>query len=217
MANLQSCMGSYRQGANLYYRLILLALLPLVIIGGTTGQATAHGGGTPQLTNVAAGPYRLYAWSTPEPWRVGEVHLSIAVTQAASGDQAATGQIEVPVTDVAIEVTFTQVGANRATAVVSAAPQALINEFYYEADTNLPTGGRWEVTVHVAGTEGSGSATFEVDVLPASTVNWGLIGGAAIILLAILALALVWSRQPSVAAQSAQRSSRRSSGSTTPE
>ena len=40
----------------------------------------AHGGGTSQLSNAEAGPYRVFAWTTPEPWRAGEVHVTVAVT-----------------------------------------------------------------------------------------------------------------------------------------
>ncbi|MEZ4620844.1 MAG: hypothetical protein R2867_35780 [Caldilineaceae bacterium] len=68
----------------------------------------AHGGGTPRLTDVAAGPYRVFTWTQPEPLRVGEVHLTIGLTHdAAHAITATDSAMTQPVTDAAVIVRFT--------------------------------------------------------------------------------------------------------------
>jgi hypothetical protein len=176
--------------------------------------ALAHGGGTPRLTAEPAGPYRLYAWSEPDPWRVGEAHLSIAVTQPGSGDgPPSIARAETPVADAELVVAFIPLAAPQDSVEVRATQQVLLNDFYYEADTDLSVPGPWRVTIAATGAEGTGSAAFELDVLPKRTLNWFLIGTAAAALALLLGLIVVWSRmrQP---ARPAPRPTRRANRST---
>lgn len=173
----------------------------------------AHGGGTPRLTNVPIGPYHLYAWSEPEPWRVGEVHLSLAVTQPNPQDNSS--QIEIPVTDVDIIVTYTPmlngaIDPSHAPVVVRAERQQFLSDFYYEADPTLTRVGDWQITVDVTGPAGSGSTDFMMETLPAHTLNWGLVGGAGVVVVVILGLIAVWSRsqQPAQSAHHPRRDHR---------
>src|SRR5215203_6879478 len=95
------------------WRLTLAIVIGLISSLFTTPldtPASAHGGGTPRLTAVPTGPYRLYAWSEPEPWRVGQVHLSLAVTKP--NPDTTSNQVEMPVTDVDITVTYTPMRDN---------------------------------------------------------------------------------------------------------
>lgn len=175
--------------------LLVCALFPAPLL--------AHGGGTPQLTSVEAGPYRVYAWTEPEPWRVGEAHLSIAVTKP-NPDGTST-QVELPVTDADIQVTFTPVTDPSAAIVVQGTHETLLENIYYEADTILPSEGDWIVTIVVQGVEGSGEAGFTLEALPPRTINWSLVGAAGGVLVVLLALMAVWSRaQQSAAPQTAR-------------
>jgi hypothetical protein len=166
-------------------------LAVLLLIAMPALPAAAHGGGTPQLTAAPAGPYRLFAWTTPEPWRVGEAHTTVAVTQPdvegrdtpISGAQvtvvyAATEGASQPIRVTAVEGSGAQVG-------------------FYEADAVLPAAGAWQVTILVSGPAGSGEAAFAHSVLPAeSGVNWTLVGlGAGALLVAGIWLAAQWSRR----------------------
>ena len=79
---------------------VLLANLPF----RRHSAAVAHGGGTPRLTNAEAGPYRVYAWSEPDPLLAGDVHLSVVLTvpaesRPADPTQRSGTQVEEPVTD----------------------------------------------------------------------------------------------------------------------
>lgn len=157
----------------------------------------AHGGGTPRLTSVPVGPYRLYAWSEPEPWRVGQVHLSLAVT--IPNPDSASNQIEMPVTDVDVTVTYTPISNNliepsMAPIVMQAVRQEFLSDFYYEADPTLTRQGDWQIHVDVSGPEGSGSTQFLMETLPERTLNWTLIASAGGVLVLIIALIAIWSR-----------------------
>jgi hypothetical protein len=156
----------------------------------------AHGGGAPQLTGEEAGPYRLYAWTSPDPWRAGDVHIDIAVAQPAL--QGA----EVPVTDASVRLRLTGPDNGQPIEMV-AQPLEILNSFYYEADFELPAPGLWQVDIQVATPDGEGSAGFTVEALPPRTVNWLLVGGGALVFVAATALWAMWSN-PGNAPQSRQ-------------
>jgi hypothetical protein len=172
--------------------------------------AFAHGGGTPRLTNEPAGPFRVYAWTEPEPWRAGEVHLSLAVTvpnENASNQPGA--QVEVPVTDADIRVTYRPVEGEPI--VVEATRQTTLGNFYFEADTVLPAPGLWQIEIAIDGQQGTGSTQFQLEALPPRTINWTLVASAGGVLLILIALIGVWSRiqQPTPAAHKPRPGARR--------
>jgi len=171
--------------------LSLLAGLSLVILSSMPA-AYAHGGGAPQLTNAEAGPYRLFAWTQPEPWRVGEAHISIAVTLPPAADAVVNegvtnNALDTPVIDAVVMVMLAPANDSGQSLTVDALPQEQLGILYYEADADLPVNGDWRVTVQITGPEGSGSAEFVTEVLPTrsgSTLH--ALGG---LILAVLALA----------------------------
>jgi hypothetical protein len=168
---------------------ILLASLPKTLL--------AHAGGTPRLTNAEAGPYRIYAWTDPEPWRVGEVHTSLAVTKVNT-DRSANSPVEVPVTDAEVTVTFTPVAGGEPI-TVQATSQASLADYYFEAVAQLPSDGDWNVTIGIDGEEGPGQASFSLDVLPARSINWLIVAGTGV---GLIALVGVWANLQKPAAPS---------------
>ncbi len=150
--------------------LLLAALLP-------AAPLSAHGGGKQQLAGEVAGPYRLYAWSSPDPWRVGEAHTTVAVTRLLP-----TGE-ETPVTGLQVFVTYSQ-GEQRQR--IAAVEQSGAQAGYYEADNAVAAAGEWRVTIEVAGADGQGTAGFVESVLPANQFNWWLIGGGVLLVLLLL-------------------------------
>lgn len=176
---------------------LFVSLLSSLFALSTEQPLYAHGGGTPRLTSVPVGPYRLYAWSEPEPWRVGQVHLSLAVTKP--NPDTNSNQIEIPVTDVDITVTYTPMKDNEIDpsvepTVVTAVRQEFLSDFYYEADPILTREGDWQITVNVDGPEGTGSTQFDMQTLPERSLNWTLIAGAGGLLVVIIVLIALWSR-----------------------
>jgi hypothetical protein len=128
---------------------------------------------------------------------VGQVHLSLAVTKP--NPDTNSNQVEMPVTDVDITVTYTAIGDNGVDTsvepvVVTAVRQEFLSDFYYEADPILTREGDWQITVDVTGPDGSGSTQFEMETLPEQGINWTLIAGAGTLLVVILGLIAVWSR-----------------------
>lgn len=154
--------------------------------------ANAHGGGTPRLTNAPLGPYRVYAWSEPEPWRVGDVHLSLAVTQP--NPDTTSNQVEIPVMNPDLLVTFTPLDGSSAPIVVTPIRQTFLGDFYFEADTLLPTAGSWNIMIAVTGEDGAGSTDFQMEALPPRTINWMLVASAAGLLVVLVVLIAIWSR-----------------------
>lgn len=167
-----------------------IGLIALVLF--TSSITHAHGGGAPQLTNADAGPYRLFAWTQPEPWRAGEVHISVGVTlPPAAGttvDEGVTNNaLDTPVTDAIVVVTLTPANGVGQSLTVEALPLEQLGSLYYEADAILPTAGEWRVRVDVTGPEGHGSADFVTQVLPArSNKMLYALGGLVAALLALV-------------------------------
>lgn len=128
----------------------------LCLVGAT---ARAHGGGTPQLTNEAVGPYLLSVWSNPNPAVVGQLHLTLALADAESG---------APITEAEVMVAARQ-GDTTLTAVATH-EGALVPEFY-EADFDLPRTGEWQFDIVIEGETGSGQAGFTLAV-EAGATNW---------------------------------------------
>lgn len=150
-------------------RSLLLFALLFVLPATTT---LAHGGGTPQLIQAPAGPYEVYAWTNPTPVRVGTLHVTVALTDPASGE---------PVLDVPVEVI-----ASPADGAPIASPathdQATIKS-YYETDLEIPSEGPWQVTISFQAPQGPGEASFDLDVQPRSFTNWLVIGIAGLVLI----------------------------------
>lgn len=183
-------------------RLAVFALALSLALTLPPNIARGHGGGTPRITNQEIGPYRLYAWTQPEPIRVGEAHLTIAVTQAAD-DRAQPAQVETPVTDADVVVTFTPANASGQEIKVRANTASSLGDVYYEADAVLPSAGAWVISIAVEGRDGGGRGGFDVTVEAARRLNWTLVGIGGILL--VTALALIAMRAGRRAPQPAQR------------
>lgn len=143
--------------------------LILVLALGWQPVAQAHGSGTPQLVNVAAGPYQVWVWSMPEPVRVGEMHISLAVAQPE------------PAAPLDVEILLTPDDGASPPIRQSTVRQTRLFEEYYESDFILPTVGSWQANIAINGPAGAATSNFAFDVLPPHQVNWTLIlwGGMA--------------------------------------
>lgn len=141
-------------------------------------RAAAHGIGTPQVLNAAAGPYLLSAWTDPDPLRADETHVVVAVTDPDTREPI--------ITDVEVTVTMTSL-ADPATVLTEVAGADNVNRLLFAAEFNDRVGaGRWRVDLRASGARGLGEGvSFEVDVAPARGFNWlwlGVGGLAAVVL-----------------------------------
>jgi hypothetical protein len=156
----------------------LLRLLPALLILVACiwpGPAQAHGGGTPQLVQTPSGPYQVYAWTNPDPARVGVLHVTVALVEPAT---------QQPVLNAAVEV-LAEASQDSQSVSVAATHENAVVKTYYEADLDLPSPGAWQITVAHSDAAGAGSASFALDVKPA-VFNWRPIAVGAV--LALIAL-----------------------------
>lgn len=150
----------------------------------TVAPVLAHGGGKQQIAGEPSGPYRIYVWSSPDPWRAGDAHTTVAVTRLLDSGE------ETPASGLQVFVTYEQ-GAQSER--IPAIEQVGALQGYYEADNTLATAGEWQATVEVSGADGAGTVRFVETVLPANEFDWWLIGGG--VLLALLLLGFFGTRK----------------------
>jgi len=159
-------------------------LCALGLFTATPEISRAHGGGTPQLSDVSAGPFRLFVWTSPDPWRAGgEAHVTAAVTVLDTAGQT------IPVADATVVLDLIPVDTPERAIVLALSPVAGAGVGFYEGDTSLSQAGEWEVSVKIAAAAGVGDASFAYQVLPGSQSTWPFWLGTA---LAILALVGYW-------------------------
>lgn len=154
---------------------LLLLLVPLT---------AAHGGGTPQLVNEPVGPYWLSVWTSPEPPRAGEpLHLTLALAEPGTGREAGA-----PVLGATVTISLAAAQGSAAPLTVAATNANSANRLFYEADVTLPQPGAWTVSIDVAGTDGGGSGSFDLEIREAGGPNWFLWGGGSVLALGALFL-----------------------------
>lgn len=158
-------------------------MLALLCLTSSSHVVQAHSSGPPRLADAAAGPYRVFVWTQPEPLRVGDMHISILVTRANQ-----------PVNDAQVQVQFTPVDPANQAIVVVAHAQDFLSNIYYEADVQLPSPGDWRATINIEGAVGKGSIEFENAVLAKQSFNWPIVGGGAALLVLLVGLMGIWSR-----------------------
>ncbi len=157
------------------YRIALLLVLVWSIIAISVTPVAAHGGGTPQVVDAPAGPYRLFAWTTPDPWRAGEVaHITVAVTRVD-----AAGQV-FPIADAQVTIRLTSETQPEQILSLSAQPMSAVATGFYELDHKFPGDGLWRIEVEARGVEGVGVVAFTMAVEPAASAPWLLWAGATL-------------------------------------
>ncbi len=170
-----------RRLASTLPRVAWALLLALALLAILRGVSAAHGGGTPQLSDVPAGPYRLFVWTSPEPWRAGgEAHVTVALTRVDAAGQT------IPVEAAAVEIALSPVDAPDRAIALSATPLSGAGAGFYEGDTTLSQAGEWDVSVQISAADGTGSAGFVYQVQPGSQINWLLWIGGALAVLAVV-------------------------------
>lgn len=165
---------------------ILIGLVVAVLVPVSVG---AHGGGQAQLLNSEVGGYWVSVWTSPEPTRPGDLHISIAVSEPGTGREAG-----VAILDAAVQVILQPLDNELAQPVGGLAlHQNATNRLFYEVDLPLETEGWWTATIIVDGPAGRGEITFDLQVRPPAQTNWYLIGGTITIL--ILAIIMIQKSQ----------------------
>jgi len=158
-------------------RWIALLLVTLCLTIATASlPASAHGGGTPQIVDAPAGPYRLFAWTSPDPWRAEElVHVTIAVTRVD-----AAGQV-FPITDAQVTIRLISEAQPDQALTFFAQPVSAVATGFYEFDHKLPGDGLWHIEIEARGVEGVGVVAFTMVAEPAAPTRWLFWAGGAFV------------------------------------
>jgi hypothetical protein len=149
----------------------------------------AHGGGTPRLINAEAGPYWVSVWTDPDPIRVGEFHVTVAISEAPEPG-AGTREAGDLVLDATVLVRADPVGQGGETLAAAATRDNAVNKLFYEADLRLPAEGQWRVDIQVDGATGTGNASFDIEASSPPAFNtpfslgWPLWAGLGLVLAA---------------------------------
>lgn len=170
---------------------------PLLFLLALSARTYAHGGGTPRLVNAEAGPYRVFAWTSPEPLRTGTIHISIAITLPVEDgedvEKLEGNQLAQAVTDAVVQILLEPAPAQTDRQSASSddklhleAKLGATNRIYYETDAELPHAGVWLTKIYVEGDVGRGETSFVSDVQPPLFINWSIVGGAGGVIIALL-------------------------------
>lgn len=128
----------------------------------------AHGGSLPRVSDVEAGPYRLFVWAEPVPAVEGDVNFTVAVTEIPASEAAQAD----PVLDADVQILLARVDGQGRTRSGQATHGEAVNKLMYETYIDVPTAGMWRATVSVESPLGAGVVEFDFEVLPGPGVDW---------------------------------------------
>jgi hypothetical protein len=175
---------AFAKGFALYSLIYLLFTM-------TAAPAGAHGSDrTIYLSQVAAGPYTLSAWTSPGILRAGEIHVEVLVLDAGGH----------PVQDSLIYITMTPLEGAGESLSTLAHPKMAGTMGFQEAAFWVDQPGDCRIEIVISDAAGqSGSAAFEVKVLDVpilvQAILYLLLLASSIVGLWILKLAaIIWLR-----------------------
>ena len=132
--------------------IVLLVSCAALLLG--QGTVLANGATKLVLEDVEAGPYRLQVGIIPGSPKVGNLHLSIQVYDAASNS---------PITDA--QVFVSAIGPEGSSSVPSTPAQSpLTDQSFYEADIWLDSEGSWVVTMQINASQGMATQDVPLEV-----------------------------------------------------
>lgn len=157
--------------------IFLLIALSLIFFGPSV---LAHAGvGTQQINNQNIGPYRIWAWSDPEPPVVGSYHVAVALTESLENDPNGFAGEPILNADVVVEMEHQTSGVQL---IAQATHEDAVNKLFYEAILAPQQTGTWEIRVIIQGPEGPVQASYS-DEVESPAFPWIAVGGGVLALL----------------------------------
>lgn len=182
-------------------RLLLFALLLLLALGTGVPTALSHGIGKPQAINVENGPYLLSVWTDPDPLRVDQTHIVVAVMDPDTRAPL-IGNVEV---SVRLELP----GDPDSALVETAESDNTVNQLLYVVQFNdVPTTGLWQATIIIDGERGlADELTIPLEITPPLPYNWMQIGIGSLVAVTVgwLVLAMLQSSAHTLSGSAAAR------------
>lgn len=161
----------------------IFLLISMMLLAGLliASSVEAHAEGKMQLAAVTAGPYKLTVWTSPDPARVGQVHVAAAIVSAEDA---------LPVLDAEVAVQLVQQGGEGVVLNGQATREDSTNKFLYEAIFEAPVEGNYRATIQVTGTDGQqGEVAFDMEVEPPPPF---IVGAAVLVILGVVTMGAIW-------------------------
>jgi hypothetical protein len=154
----------FNSGASGRLRLGFAVAVASLIVASGPSVARADGG-TVRFSETV-GPYRVTAFTSPNPFRAGPVEISVLVQDAATGDSLPDAKVTLHVAprDQPDDTLDYQATSGTTT-----------NKLFHSATFELPDPGEWTVAIDVAAAAGPSRASFDVvaaDRLPRWVSFW---------------------------------------------
>lgn len=135
----------------------------VLILGVIVRPVSGHAAGKMQLASEPAGPYKLTVWTSPDPARVGELHVATAVVMAEDAS---------PVLDAAVVIELIPDSGDGPVLSAPATTDDSDNKFLYEAIFEPVSSGLYLVKVSINGANGeAGDAAFDLELEPATSFD----------------------------------------------
>ena len=177
-------MMTFRRHGGLWHPFRTMTIVLLVSCAALLlGQSTVLANGATKLVleDVEAGPYRLQVGIIPGSPKVGNLHVSIQVYDAASN---------APITDA--QVFISAIGPEGSSSVPSTPAQSpLTDQSFYEADIWLDAEGSWVVTMQINASQGLATQEVPLEVTSGG-ISLALL--AAILVFVLAASIWTWDR-----------------------
>jgi len=155
----------------------ILLLLGLVV----TGLVEAHAGGKMQIASEDVGPFKVTAWTSPDPAVTGQLHVAVSVASAETA-------LPILNSEVFIELIPQDGQGERLSG--QAITDNSANQFLYETIFDVANEGLYEVSITIIGPGVDwGNTTFDLQVGSPPPLGLGL---AALVGLAVITGAAVW-------------------------
>ncbi|MBX6754346.1 MAG: hypothetical protein IRY86_08950 [Thermorudis peleae] len=159
--------------------LLVLLVLGLVQSLGMASFASANGGQV-RVAGEHVGPFIVTVYTSPIPLQTGTADVSVLVQRPDTQDV---------VNDATVTVTMTPVGDESAAKTFPATHDQATNKLYYAANIPVDRAGRYHFTVTVQGADGSGTVSFDADVVrgtPSIWRSWWFWGAVVILEIPVL-------------------------------
>lgn len=134
--------------------LFIVLLLPLTV--------SAHGGGVAEIVSEPVGEMLVSVWRSPEPARVGTVHVTVGLAQA--------GETNRPILDQTVILAVTAMDNDSVPIIASVTHENATNKLFYEADFEVEARGRYRVDVRI--NDEPQLVSFELEVVGRSWLPW---------------------------------------------
>ena len=134
-------------------RFVKVTVMLTWLLVSACGEA-AHGDGGILCLSRSEGNYRISVFTTPTPFRVGPVDISVLVQDAITGEVIPKASVTVSL------ILRDQPGEPLCYA---ATDKAATNKLMKAAVFDLPEPGRWVVQVTIGGEQGSAQVDFELE------------------------------------------------------